>query len=342
MTDFGIGILKDHINNSSETSGTPGYMAPEVISKMNHSFEVDYFALGVICFELMLGKRPYCSSYNRRQLRDEILSKEVFIDENSKCPEWSNEIVDFINGLLIRKPNKRLGFYGIHELIEHPWFNGFDWQKMERKQFLSPFLCIIDTDENFDQRYVCGNEDIGIETVERYQRYMEREGFVSSFLGYTYSKEDFLKLKTTSLKKRNSINFGMTKKKFRLSSHTASNEQLRKSNDPSTSGESTLTSSIKLPNINESLSSVHVGLNSQNSMSFPIKSTVKSESEELNVEFPLLRIKKSSSTTSILAANKRDNSKGVIKRIEAKKIRKVIFHRIPNKRYSQSNNIFQL
>lgn len=44
------------MNNSEETSGTPGYMAPEVICRMDHSFEVDFFALGVIVYELMLGE----------------------------------------------------------------------------------------------------------------------------------------------------------------------------------------------------------------------------------------------------------------------------------------------
>jgi serine/threonine protein kinase len=43
-------------NNSEDTSGTPGYMSPEVICKMNHSYPVDYFALGVIAYELMMGK----------------------------------------------------------------------------------------------------------------------------------------------------------------------------------------------------------------------------------------------------------------------------------------------
>lgn len=43
-------------NNSEDTSGTPGYMSPEVICKMNHSYGVDYFALGVIAYEFMTGK----------------------------------------------------------------------------------------------------------------------------------------------------------------------------------------------------------------------------------------------------------------------------------------------
>lgn len=44
---------------ASDTSGTPGYMAPEVMCRLDHSFPVDYYALGVIAYELLLGKRPY-------------------------------------------------------------------------------------------------------------------------------------------------------------------------------------------------------------------------------------------------------------------------------------------
>lgn len=65
MTDFGIARLM-RTENSTDTSGTPGYMgnrysidlskAPEVMCRQNHTFAVDYFALGVITYEFMLGK----------------------------------------------------------------------------------------------------------------------------------------------------------------------------------------------------------------------------------------------------------------------------------------------
>lgn len=58
ITDLGIARVY-RPNNSSDTSGTPGYMSPEVICRQNHSFVSDFFALGVIAYELMTGKRPY-------------------------------------------------------------------------------------------------------------------------------------------------------------------------------------------------------------------------------------------------------------------------------------------
>lgn len=64
VTDLGIARAMKP-NNSSDTSGTPGYMAPEVMCRQDHSFSVDYYAVGVIAYELMLGRRPY-NGRNRR------------------------------------------------------------------------------------------------------------------------------------------------------------------------------------------------------------------------------------------------------------------------------------
>jgi len=58
LTDFGIARFWSE-NNANESSGTPGYMAPEVMCKQNHGVAADYYALGVICYECMLG-RVYC------------------------------------------------------------------------------------------------------------------------------------------------------------------------------------------------------------------------------------------------------------------------------------------
>ena len=76
LTDFGIARewIQD-VDNSNETSGTPGYMAPEVMCKNNHGIAADYFAIGAIAWECMFGRRPYVGK-TRREIRDDILSKQ--------------------------------------------------------------------------------------------------------------------------------------------------------------------------------------------------------------------------------------------------------------------------
>jgi len=55
ITDLGIARVW-RPDNSSDTSGTPGYMAPEVMCRQNHGVAVDYFALGVMAYEFMMGR----------------------------------------------------------------------------------------------------------------------------------------------------------------------------------------------------------------------------------------------------------------------------------------------
>lgn len=58
ITDLGV-ARTFRPNNSADTSGTPGYMAPEVLCRQNHTYSVDHFAMGIIAYQLMLRKRPY-------------------------------------------------------------------------------------------------------------------------------------------------------------------------------------------------------------------------------------------------------------------------------------------
>jgi serine/threonine protein kinase len=99
ITDFGVAkfFQKD---NSSETSGTPGYMAPEVMCAQNHSYFVDFFAVGVMAFEFMYGVRPYLGK-NRKEIKDLILAKQVQIKQGDIPDGWSIEAADFINKVII-------------------------------------------------------------------------------------------------------------------------------------------------------------------------------------------------------------------------------------------------
>jgi len=56
LTDMGIAKLYNKDKELIDSSGTPGYMAPEVITNKNHGFGVDYFAIGVMVYEFMLGR----------------------------------------------------------------------------------------------------------------------------------------------------------------------------------------------------------------------------------------------------------------------------------------------
>ena len=77
ITDFGIAKI-NMPDNSSETSGTPGYMCPEIMYGKNHSFPADYFSIGVIGYEFMMGKRPY-KGRGRKEIKEQMIMKKKLL-----------------------------------------------------------------------------------------------------------------------------------------------------------------------------------------------------------------------------------------------------------------------
>lgn len=139
LTDFGISRFQKK-ENSSETSGTPGYMAPEVICRQNHGPECDYFAVGVIAYELVTGTRPY-KGINRKEIRDNMLSKQAVLRAKDIPYSGMSELaLDFINQLLQRKVSNRLGSrLGVIELKKHLWFHDFPWRELKERLVRSPY-----------------------------------------------------------------------------------------------------------------------------------------------------------------------------------------------------------
>lgn len=115
---------------SLDASGTPGYMAPEVLCKQIHSFSVDFYAIGIIAYELMIGKRPY-NGNNRNEIRDAVLAKQHLVKKSEIPLKWSVESCDFVNRLIERNPLNRLGSKnGVEELKGHSWFCEFPWEQL--------------------------------------------------------------------------------------------------------------------------------------------------------------------------------------------------------------------
>ena len=198
ITDFGVAKINEK-DNSSETSGTPGYMAPEVILVQNHSFPSDFFALGVIGFEFMLGYRPYLGG-SRKEIKELIIYKQAKLEEDDIPYSWSLEAGDFINKLLRRKPSQRLGYHGVKEIKNHLWMRDINWNLLKKKEITAPFIPNPNR-ENYDKAYCEKVENIGETTIERYQEYVESELFLEVFEGYTYINLDYLNSKTHRNKK---------------------------------------------------------------------------------------------------------------------------------------------
>jgi len=150
LTDFGIAQqLKEEKNYMCTVgSGTLGYMAPEQASSAHeHSFEADWWQLGIVTFEFLMGSRPQPNSGPERKLVDYVYKagkaeeKDMGpLDEAWVLPKVvgqnSPEAVDFVAKLLEPRPWCRLS--GVDKLVAHPWFNGFDWEGLKARTLAAP------------------------------------------------------------------------------------------------------------------------------------------------------------------------------------------------------------
>jgi len=182
LTDFGIAKVYRKENNR-DTSGTPGYMAPEVMNGQNHTIAVDYFALGVIGYELMFGRRPYLGK-NRKEIKEKIMSTEIYIKDNMIPQGWSKECADFINRLLKRKPANRLGLRGPTEVKEHQWFKDYDWKNLYLGNLQTSF--IPNNGNNFDYNYCNEADKRGQKTKERYRTIKLDSKYKMAFANFKY------------------------------------------------------------------------------------------------------------------------------------------------------------
>lgn len=184
LTDFGI-AREYKLPNNSETSGTPGYMAPEVLCNLNHSFTADYFAIGVILFEMIIGKRPYIGK-SRKEIKEKVLASQAQI----KFPHgnYSEDMIDLTNKLLKRKGDERIGSKnGISEIRNHNFFSNIDWQKLRQRKIKPPFIPLLNSD-NFDKNFCNADDAAGMDTVERYNIILQDIKYNKYFENFTYIK----------------------------------------------------------------------------------------------------------------------------------------------------------
>lgn len=89
-----------------------------------------------------------------------------------------------------RRPQDRLGFKGIQELKEHPWFRYFPWKNLYEKKINPPF--VPKAGDNFDFKHCNAPEYIGNLTSEKYEKYLEDEYYQEVFedFYYYYNEED--------------------------------------------------------------------------------------------------------------------------------------------------------
>lgn len=148
MTDFGFAKV---VPEATWTlCGTPDYLAPEVVLSQGYGKAVDWYAIGILIYEMLLGSPPFYHE-NHRILYENICNKRAYFPPGF---DWVAQ--DLIERLLEKDPHKRLGALanGAADVKAHPWFREVNWHLLETGQLRPPYKPKVADDgdtSNFDQ-----------------------------------------------------------------------------------------------------------------------------------------------------------------------------------------------
>lgn len=168
LTDFGLSHLglidrrnNEELGETEETTivGTPDYIAPEILMQKKHSFTCDYWSLGCMLYEFLIGVPPFHADTEEETFKN-ILSGQYDLSADVGVEDFTEDAIDLIKKLLVSDPNKRLGAQNVDDILNHPWFKGVD-PDQEDPPFVPELNSQYDT-TYFQQRYSFKEDDSDI------------------------------------------------------------------------------------------------------------------------------------------------------------------------------------
>ena len=115
ISDFGLSTILDGTENSLSICGTPLYSAPQLLKKKGYSYKVDAWALGIMCYELLMGKTPF-HSYEMKDLIEKINSGRYSVAPKDPL---TIECALLLTECLQANETDRIS---VEQIKEHPFF----------------------------------------------------------------------------------------------------------------------------------------------------------------------------------------------------------------------------
>ena len=165
------------------TVGTPDYIAPEVFGQSGYDETVDWWSVGCILFEMLVGYPPFFSDEPSITCQKIMHWRKTFnIPAEARLSPASTDILK----RLICETDNRLGRNGVAEIKAHPFFKGVDWEAM--RELKAPYIPTITSEvsnENFDQ---FDEEDPFHRAIDNKRKGGNRKVDMN-FVGYTYKAD---------------------------------------------------------------------------------------------------------------------------------------------------------
>ena len=185
FVDFGV--AKQIENKTKTLAGTPTYMAPEIVKQEEYSFEVDWWSLGILTYEMTVGLDPWDEN-DPMKIYDKIKKGLILFPKN-----MDKKLKNFIQHLLIGDPKKRMGsFIGDNQkekenenimntnnntpgkkeikkinIYEHIFLKNYPWKELRNKELIAFYIPKIkkkDDASNFNE-YQDDDDDVEIDDI---------------------------------------------------------------------------------------------------------------------------------------------------------------------------------